>query len=100
MTTTSNAGVSFAVDGKAVTESELRLIVTGSLEKIDKLTVDLSSVEQTIEKALNDVVSVASQLKEQSSSMAEQSAELVKLLTPRTNAVESEARTTASETVQ
>ncbi len=54
MTTTSNAGVSFAVDGKAVTESELRLIVTGSLEKIDKLTVDLSSVEQTIEKALND----------------------------------------------
>ena len=54
MTTTSNVGVSFSVDGKAVTESELRLIVTGSLEKIDKLTADLSSVEQTIEKALND----------------------------------------------
>ena len=53
-----------------------------------------------LEKALNDVVSVASQLKEQSSSMAEQSAELVKLLTPRTNEVESEARMTASETVQ
>lgn len=54
MATTSNVGVSFAVDGKAVTEGELSLIITGSLEKIDKLTADLSSVEQTIEKALND----------------------------------------------
>ena len=54
MATTSNVGVSFSVDGKAVTESELSLIVTGSLEKIDKLTENLSSVEQTIKQALND----------------------------------------------
>ena len=53
MATKNNTGVSFTVDGRAVTENELSLIVTESLEKIDKLTTHLSSVEQTIEKALN-----------------------------------------------
>lgn len=54
MNTTSNADVTFAVDGKAVTETQLKLSVTESLKKIDELTTDLSSVEKCIEKAWND----------------------------------------------
>lgn len=54
MTTTSNSDVTFAVDGKAVTEAQLNLIVTESLGAIDTLTTNLSSVEKSIEQAWND----------------------------------------------
>ena len=54
MTTTNNSGVTFDVDGKAVTEAQLNLIVTESLGAIDTLTTNLSSIEKSIEKAWND----------------------------------------------
>ena len=57
-------------------------------------------IASDLEKALNDVVSAAEQLKVQSSSMTEQSAEFVKLLTTQENASRVEDNTPSSEAVQ
>lgn len=46
--------VSFMVDGRAVTEGELDLVVKRSLDNIEKLTGDLKSVEEKIENAVKD----------------------------------------------
>lgn len=66
MTTANNTGISFTVDGKAVTENELSLTVTESLEKINKLTTHLSSVEQDIEKALNNAKALSGDVEKMS----------------------------------
>lgn len=57
-------------------------------------------IASDLEKALNDVVSAVEQLKVQSSSMTEQSAEFVKLLTTQENASRVEDNTPSSEAVQ
>jgi len=57
-------------------------------------------IASDLEKALNDVVSAAEQLKVQSSNMTEQSAEFVKLLTTQENASRVEDNTPSSEAVQ
>ena len=57
-------------------------------------------IASDLEKALNDVVSAAEQLKVQSSSMTEHSAEFVKLLTTQENASRVEDNTPSSEAVQ
>lgn len=54
MDTTNKSTVSFMVDGRAVTEGELDLVVKRSLDNIEKLTCDLKSVEEKIENAVKD----------------------------------------------
>lgn len=54
MDTTNKTTVSFMVDGRAVTEGELDLVVKRSLDNIEKLTGDLKSVEEKIENAVKD----------------------------------------------
>lgn len=54
MDTTNKTTVSFMVDGRAVTEGELDLVVKRSFDNIEKLTGDLKSVEEKIENAVKD----------------------------------------------